>query len=112
MFRILFPSPSQEIGNKSSTIRIEDDLDMTRKLPFIFLIIPNQYSAKVIYSFKKIHLHLFQFSIRIQNADIAIELVTWRIIVLISILSIIVESIAILQKMFKIEETYKIEDSL
>jgi hypothetical protein len=48
----------------SSTTRIEQDLDMTRKLPFIFLIIPNQSSSKVLDSFKKFQLHLFKFNIR------------------------------------------------
>jgi hypothetical protein len=42
-------------------------------------------------------LHLFKFNIIMMNANIAIELVTWRISVLISILSSIVASITILQ---------------
>jgi hypothetical protein len=64
MFIILFPSPSSDLGKKSSTKIIEQDLDMKRKLPFIFPIIPDQSSSKVLDSFKKIHLHLFQFNIK------------------------------------------------
>jgi hypothetical protein len=79
------------------TTRIEQDLDMTRKLPFIFPIIPNQSSSKVLDSFKKFQLHLFKFNIRMISANIVIELVTWRISVLISILASIVASITILQ---------------
>jgi hypothetical protein len=111
-FKILFPSPSSDLGKKSTTTSTEQDLDMTRKLPFIFPIIPNQSSSKVLDSFKKFQLHLFQFNIKMLNANIAIELVTWRINVLISILANIVASITILQTMFNTEETCKIEDSL
>jgi hypothetical protein len=95
--KILFPSPSSDLGNKSSTTRIEWDLDMTRKLPFIFPIIPNQSSSKVLDSFKKIQLHMFKFNIRMKSANIVIELVTRRISVLISILANIVARITILQ---------------
>jgi hypothetical protein len=45
---------------------------MTRKLPFIFPIIQNQSSFKVMDSFKKIHFHLFKLSIRMISANIAI----------------------------------------
>jgi hypothetical protein len=52
-FKILFSSPSLDHGNKSATTSIEQVLDMTRKLPFIFSIIPYQSSSKVLDSFKK-----------------------------------------------------------
>jgi hypothetical protein len=67
------------------------------KLPFIFSIIPDQSSSKMLDSFKKSQLHMFQFNIRMINANIVIELVTRRISVLISILASIVASITILQ---------------
>jgi hypothetical protein len=112
MFRILFPSPSSNLGKKSATTRIEKDLDMTRKLPFAFLIIPNQSSSKYLDSFKKSQLHLSQLSIKIISANNAIELVTRRISFLIYILSSVVVSITIIRQMFNIEETCNIEDSL
>jgi hypothetical protein len=93
--------PIIDLGKKSFTTRIEQELDMTRKLPFIFSIIPDQSSSKVLDSFKKLQFHLFKFNIIMRHANIVIELVTWRIIVLISILASIVASITILQTDFQ-----------
>jgi hypothetical protein len=95
-FIFLFPIQSSDLGKKSETISTEHVSDMKRKLPFIFQIIPNQSSSKVLDSFKKVHIHLLQFKRRFLNANIVIELATWRINVLIFILVSIVESIIIL----------------
>jgi hypothetical protein len=59
-FKILFPSPSSDLGKKSTTTSKEQDLDMTRKLHFISLIIPDQSNSKVSDCFKKINFHLFE----------------------------------------------------
>ena len=96
-FNFLFPSQSSNLGKKSETISIEHISDMKMKLPFIFQIIPNQSSSKVLDFFKKDHIHLLQFKSRFLNANIVIKLATWRINVLIFILVSIVESIIILQ---------------
>lgn len=70
---------------------IEHESYMIRKLPLIFVTIPNQSTSTVQDYFKDISLHLFQFNIRMPSANFIIELVTWGIDVLISILIFIIE---------------------
>jgi hypothetical protein len=86
-FNFLFPSQSSNLGKKSDYNKHRNRYsDMIKKLTFIFYIIHDKSTSKVLDSFKKFQLHLFEFSIRMRNANIAIKLVTWRISVLISIL--------------------------
>ena len=97
-FPFLFPSFSLDLGKKSSIKSTKQELDMTRKWPFTFHNISNQSNSIVLDSFKKIHLHFLKFKFPFLNSIIVIELITWRINVLVYILVIIVESIIILQK--------------
>ena len=97
MFHLIIPSPSFDLDKKSSTTMIEKLIYVISKWLFTFLVIPNQSNFRVLDSFKKIHVHLLQLNFKFRNATIVIELATWNIGVLISVLVSIVEIILILQ---------------